>query len=193
MRLLKFLVTAVFILVAAVPSIVRAEMPEISAGEMYFDIFKGHYVLKGNVYVSANNHGFRAVVTADEALVSVVKQRCRAQGNVKLLQEDIVFSCDRAFLQWQTKTAEVVGSVAFENKDNIAITSDSAIFNWQEKIVDFYGTINLKAQDVQLAEGVTLDGEDYQHIQYNVVENIILAADKTFTAPEIIIPDENGV
>ena len=55
-------------------------------------------------------------VTADEALVSVIKQKCWAEGNVKLTQENITFSCDRAYLQWQTKTAEVTGSVKFENK-----------------------------------------------------------------------------
>ncbi len=167
-----------------------AEMPDISAGETYFDIFRGVYVLKGNVHVAANNHGFKAIVTADEAIVSVVKQKCWATGNVKLTQDDITFSCERAYLQWQTKTAEVTGKVAFENKKSVAITSDTAIFNWKEKIVDFYGKVNLKAdKKVKLADGVTLDGEEYQHIKYNVVEDKILALDKTFDAPEIVIPE----
>ncbi|MBR2774461.1 MAG: hypothetical protein IKD73_05655 [Selenomonadaceae bacterium] len=167
-----------------------AEMPDISAGETYFDIFRGVYVLKGNVHVAANNHGFKAIVTADEAIVSVVKQKCWATGNVKLTQDDITFSCERAYLQWQTKTAEVTGEVVFENKKSVAITSDTAIFNWKEKIVDFYGKVNLKAdKKVKLADGVTLDGEEYQHIKYNVVEDKILALDKTFDAPEIVIPE----
>lgn len=167
-----------------------AEMPEISAGETYFDIFKGVYVLKGNVYVSANNHGFKAVVTADEALVSVAKQKCWATGNVKLTQEDITFSCERAYMQWQTKTAEVTGKVKFENKKSVAINSDTAIFNWQEKVVDFYGKITLKTdKNVKFADGVKLDGKEYQHVKYNVVENTILALDKTFDAPDIVIPD----
>ena len=38
-----------------------AEMPEISANETYFDVFKGAYVLKGNVHVSVDNHGFKAI------------------------------------------------------------------------------------------------------------------------------------
>ncbi|MBQ7723202.1 MAG: hypothetical protein IJT57_02660, partial [Selenomonadaceae bacterium] len=122
-----------------------AEMPEISAGETYFDIFRGVYVLKGNVHVAANNHGFKATVTADEALVSVVKQKCWAEGHVKLTQDNIIFSCERAYLQWQTKTAEVTGNVSFEHKKSVAINSDTAVFNWQEKIVDFYGNVKLKA------------------------------------------------
>ena len=110
-----------------------AAMPEISAGEMYFDVFKGCYVLKGNVHVAADNHGFKAVITADEALVNVVKQKCWADGHVKLKQDNITFSCDRAYLQWQTKTAEVTGSVKFANKKSVTINSDTAVFNWRDK------------------------------------------------------------
>ena len=166
-----------------------AEMPEISAGETYFDIFRGVYVLKGNVHVAANNHGFKATVTADEALVSVVKQKCWAEGHVKLTQDNIIFSCERAYLQWQTKTAEVTGNVSFEHKKSVAINSDTAVFNWQEKIVDFYGNVKLKAdKKVKFADGAQLDGKEYQHIKYNVVEDKILELDKTFDAPEIVIP-----
>lgn len=167
-----------------------AAMPEISAGEMYFDVFKGCYVLKGNVHVAADNHGFKAVITADEALVSVVKQKCWAEGHVKLKQDNITFSCDRAYLQWQTKTAEVTGSVKFANKKSVTINSDTAVFNWRDKIVDFYGKVTLKAdKNVKLEDGVELDGKEYQHVRYNVVEEKILALDKTFDAPEIVIPD----
>ena len=170
-----------------------AEMPEISAGETYFDIFKGVYVLKGNVHVAVNNHGFKAVVTADEAQVSVVKQKCWAEGNVKLTRDNMTFICDRAYLQWQTKTAEVTGNVKFENKKSVAIDSDTAVFNWQEKVVDFYGKVKIKAdKKVKFADGVKLDGKEYQHIKYNVVEDKILELDKTFDAPEINIPDVDG-
>lgn len=190
MRLLKiFIMTALIVMMFGAQNTAFAVMPEISAGEMYFDVFKGCYVLKGNVNVGVNNHGFKATVTADEAQVSVIKQKCWAAGNVKLTQENIIFSCDRAYMQWQNKTAEVTGSVKFANKKSIAITSDTAVFNWQDKIVDFYGKITLKAgKKVSLADGVKLDGKEYQHIQYNVEEDKILALDKTFDAPEVNIP-----
>lgn len=188
MRALKIFGLALLMIIAA-QGRTFAEMPEISAGETYFDIFKGVYVLKGNVYVSANNHGFKAVVTADEALVSVAKQKCWADGNVKLTQENIIFSCDRAYMQWATKTAEVTGKVKFENKKSVAISSDTAVFNWQEKIVDFYGKVTVKAEKkLKFAEGVELDGKEYRHVKYNVVENEILELDKTFDAPEVVIP-----
>ena len=167
-----------------------AEAPDISAGETYFDIFKGVYVLKDNVQVTVNNHGFKAKITADEAQVSVVNQKCWTQGNVKLVQEDITFSCDRAYLEWATRTAEVTGNVNFESKKSVAITSDTAIFNWKEKIVDFYGKVTVKAdKKVKFADDIKLDGEEYQHVKYNVVENKILELDKTFDAPEVNIPE----
>ena len=189
MKTVKFFaLTVLMILVAQGKAF--AEMPEISAGEMYFDMFKGCYVLKGNVHVSANNHGFKATITADEAFVSVIKQKCWADGHVKLMQENITFSCERAYLQWQNKTAQVIGAVNFANKKSVSITSDTAIFNWQDKIVDFYGKVTIKAgKDVKLADGLKLSGKEYQHIQYNVVEDKILALDKKFTAPEIDIPE----
>ena len=167
-----------------------AEMPEISAGETYFDIMKGVYVLKGNVHVALNNHGFKANIRADEAKVSVMKQKCWAEGNVKLDQENIIFSCDNAYLQWETKTAEVTGNVKFENKKSVEISSDTAIFNWRDKIVDFYGKVALKAnKKLKLENGIELDGKEYQHVKYNVVENKILELDKTFDAPEVVIPE----
>ena len=166
-----------------------AAMPEVSANETYFDLFKGAYVLKGNVHVAVDNHGFRATVTANEAIVSVAKQKCWADGNVKLTQENIVFGCEHVYIEGATHTAKVTGKVKFENKKSVTITSDTAVFNWDSKIVDFYGKINLKAdKKVNLANGVVIDGKEYQHIQYNVVEDTILALDKTFNAPKIIIP-----
>ena len=152
-----------------------AEMPEISAGETYFDIFRGAYVLKGDVHVAVNNHGFQATVTADEAIVNVSKQKCWADGNVNFTHGDINFSCQHAYLEWQPRTAKVIGDVKFKNKNSVAIDSDTAIFNWQDKIVDFYGK-------------VTLDGKEYQHVRYNVVKDKILARDKTFKAPKVTIP-----
>ena len=189
MKALKIFAVAL-IMIFAMQGRTFAEAPDISAGETYFDIFKGVYVLKDNVQVTLNNHGFKAKITADEAQVSVVNQKCWTQGNVKLVQEDITFSCDRAYLEWATRTAEVTGNVNFEKKKGVAITSDTAVFNWKEKIVDFYGKVTVKAdKKLKFADDISLDGEEYQHVKYNVVDNKILELDKTFDAPEVNIPE----
>ena len=167
-----------------------AEMPEVSANETYFDVFKGVYVLNGNVHVAVNNHGFQADVKADEAQVSVVNQKCWATGHVKLEHGNIIFGCDRAYIQGQNKTVYVKGKVKFENKNSVAINSDTAIFNWDNKIVDFYGKVTIKTdRNLKFASGVKLNGKEYQHVRYNIEENKILALDKTFRAPEIVIPE----
>ena len=189
MKAVKIFAVAL-IMIFAMQGRTFAEAPDISAGETYFDIFKGVYVLKDNVQVTLNNHGFKAKITADEAQVSVVNQKCWTQGNVKLVQEDITFSCDRAYLEWATRTAEVTGNVNFEKKKGVAITSDTAVFNWKEKIVDFYGKVTVKAdKKLKFADDISLDGEEYQHVKYNVVDNKILELDKTFDAPEVNIPE----
>lgn len=189
MKAVKIFAVAL-IMIFAMQGRTFAEAPDISAGETYFDIFKGVYVLKDNVQVTLNNHGFKAKITADEAQVSVVNQKCWTQGNVKLVQEDITFSCDRAYLEWATRTAEVTGNVNFEKKKGVAITSDTAVFNWKEKIVDFYGKVTVKVdKKLKFADDISLDGDEYQHVKYNVVDNKILELDKTFDAPEVNIPE----
>ena len=190
MRVLKIFALTVLVLVCA-QGTTFAAMPDISAGEQYFDVFNNVYVLRKNVRVAMDNHGFKGKISADEARVSMSKQCCWADGKVKLEQNDITFGCDRAYIVWATKTASVTGKVKFESKSAVEINADSAVFNWDTKIVDFYGKIKLKAdKNVKLADGVKIDGKNYQHIQYNVVEKKILALDKTFDAPEIVIPTE---
>lgn len=188
MRFFKFCCLTLLIMIAA-QGTTSAERPEVSADEMGFDLFKGGYVLKGNVRVAMDNHGFRAKITADEAFVSLTKQRCWADGKVKLEQEGITLGCNRAYIEWATQTAKAKGSVKFTKKSSVAISSDTAVFNWYHKIVDFYGAITLKAEkNLKFAEGVKLDGKTYKHVRYSVAENKILALDKTYNAPEVRIP-----
>lgn len=190
MRLLKIFALTLLVLFVA-QGTTFAAMPDISAKEIYYDFFKGVQVLRGNVRVAMDNHGFKAELSADEARVNMLKKCCWADGKVKLAQEDITFGCDHAYIVWDEKTASVTGKVKFENKNSVTISSDTAVFNWDTKIVDFYGKVKLKAdKNVKLADGVKIDGKDYRHIQYNVVEKKILALDKKFNVPEIVIPAE---
>ncbi len=188
MRLIKFLPLIFMLLI--IPARTFAAMPDITAGEMYFDIFKGYYVLKDNVHVVMNNHGVTATITANEAKVNVASQKCWANGKVTFTHDNETFSCDNAFLQWKTKTAEVVGAVKFASKKNLSVTSETAVFNWGSKIVDFYGKVNVKAEkNLQFDENVKLERKIYEHVRYSVPENKILALDDNADAPEIKIPD----
>lgn len=189
MKILKIFLVLLALMI--VPCRSFADMPEITAGQTYFDVFKGHYVLKDNVRVVMNNHGLKATVTANEARVNVVAQKCWALGNVNFSHVDYNLKCENAYLQWQTKTADLVGGIDFKGKENVAVTSNTATFNWEEKIADFYGDVRVIAEKgLQFDEGLTLeDGVAYAHIRYNVTENRVLQLDKTFDIPAIEIPD----
>lgn len=189
MRILKFFLAVLVLML--IPATSFAEMPEITAGQTYFDILKGHYVLKDNVRVVMNNHGLKATVTANEARVNVVAQKCWALGSVVFDHKDYNLKCDNAYLQWETKTADIVGGIDFTGRDSVTVTSKTATFNWDTKEADFYGDVKIDAdKTVKFANGLKLKkNEVYAHIRYNVTENKILKLDKKFNIPKIEIPD----
>ena len=177
------------LLVIILPLKTFAAMPEISAEEKYVNLLKGHYILKGNVYVGLNNHGLKATVTADEARVNVLSQKCWTTGNVNFVHGNVLFKCEKAFLQWQTKTADVVGSVKFDSKGTVTISSDSATFNWSEKIADFFGRVTITpGSNLMLADNLTVENVTYAHVRYDVRQNKILQLDKTFLKSGVTIP-----
>lgn len=191
MRLIKIL--PLIFLLMLIPARSFADMPQIEAGNMYFDVFKGYYVLENNVHVVMNNHGVTATITANNAKVNVVSQKCWANGKVTFTYDKEFFSCDSAFLQWKTKTADIVGAVNFKSDKKLAVTADKAVFNWSDKIVDFYGDVKVTAEKkLKFASGLKLEQTNYDHVKYNVEENIILQLDKTFDVPAIDIPNPDG-
>ena len=190
MNALKIFITVLALMI--IPATSFADMPEISAGQTYFDVMKGYYVLKDNVKVKMKNHGVTATITADEARVNVMTQKCWALGKVNFNHEDYTVKCNDAFMRWDTKTAELVGKVDFEGKKSVKVKSATAVFNWDSKEADFYGDVEVTAtKDLQFADDLKLDGKvkKYAHVKYNVTENKILQLDKTFDIPKIEIPD----
>ena len=188
MRLIK--IFSVILLLVLLPIKSFAAAPEISYDKMNFNFLKGYYTLSGNVRVAMDNHGYKMILTADEAQVSLLQKKCTATGKVTLNHEDIAFSCDKAFAEWESNSANIVGKINFKSKDIITITADSAQYNWNERIADFYGNVK-----VTLGKNFTVDknlkpGKNiYAHVRYNVDENKILALDKNFDIPKITVPN----
>lgn len=154
-----------------------ADAPDISYGKMEFNFAKGYHKLTDNVRVTIDNHGFKMTLTANEAKVNMFMKKCTASGKVNLIYEDITFSCDQAYAEWDTNTANIVGKIDF-NSNNTKITSDTATFNWNDRIADFYGNVKVKA-----------DKNVYDHVRYDVTAKKILQSDKNFDIPKIVIPD----
>ncbi len=94
-------------------------------------------------------------------------------------------------MQWETKTADLVGGIDFKGRDSVTVTSDTATFNWETKEADFYGDVKINAEkDLEFAEGLKLQkNKRYAHVRYNVTENKILQLDEKFDVPQIEIPD----
>lgn len=193
MKLIKIFSAILILALLIIPARSFAAMPEIDAGQMYFDVFKGYYVLKDNVHVVMNNHGVTATITANEAKVNVVTQKCWANGKVTFTHDTASFSCDSAFLQWKNRTAEVVGAVKFDSPKNLSVTSKTAVFNWGNKDVDFYGGVKVRAErNLKFDKGIKLENKTYAHVRYNVQENKILQLDENFDTPEIKIPNPDN-
>ena len=185
-----FKILPVLIILFFLPIKVFADAPEISYGRSEFDFLKGYYILKDNVKISTNNRGVKLTVTANEAKVSLINKKCLATGKVTLTHNDIIFTCDQAFAEWESERADIVGKINFKSQDNITITSDTATFNWKEKIADFYGKVKIKTgKNFQAEKDLKPGKETYAHVRYNVVENKILQLDKKFTDPKITIPE----
>ena len=190
MKLLKIF-SLIMLLICLFPARSFADMPKIEAGQQYFDVLKGYFVLKDKVRVEINNHGHRAIITADEAKVNVPAKKCWAEGKVNLTHNNETFSCDSAYLQWETKTAEVVGNLKFNSKKVMSVTAEKAIFNWSDKIVDFYDNVQIKAEkNLKLEKGLKIKKKKiYSHVRYNVIENKILLLEEKSDMPDIEIPD----
>ena len=179
LRMMLFL-----LLILVVPTGAFAAMPDISAGNTYFELGSGCYVLEGNVRVAARGR----VMTAKEARVQITSQKVWAKGDVTLVQDGITFHCDSIFVQGKEKSVDILGNVNFVQEDVITITSDIAHFSWDTKLADFYG--NVRVQENGKEEQV------YDHIQYHVREQKLLATDThldSIPEPDMeVTPEEDG-
>lgn len=186
---MKLKILPIILILMLIPLKTFADAPEISYGQSSFNFAKGYYILKDNVVVSMNNHGFKGTIRADEAKVSLLKQKCLATGKVTLTHENISLSCDEAFATFDEKNVIVVGGVKFDSKENLKITADKATYNWNEKIADFYGKVKVKPdKNFKVDKNLKLT-DTFSHVRYNVETNEIIQLDKDFDSSKIVIPD----
>ena len=94
--------------------------------------------------------------------------------------QKLVFKCDNIFVKGKEKTVDILGSVNFEQEGIIKIKSNVAKYAWSEKVADFYGNVKLTAQQVNAAEGLKVSNGTYEHVQYDVKTQTILAIDKKY-------------
>lgn len=186
---MKLKILSLILIFMLIPIKTFADAPEISYGQSTFNFLKGYYILKDDVTFTMNNRGFKGSIRADEAIVSLITQKCLATGKVTLTQENMILTCNKAFASFNEKNVVIEGNVNFESKENLKITSDKATYNWDERIADFYGKVKVKTEkNFEVDENLKPSGT-YAHVRYNVETNKILQLDKNFDASKIVIPD----
>lgn len=176
---LKIFLSAIIFLLLLVPGKSFAEMPDVTAGKIDFDILQGKYFLEKNVHVKVNNHGFAATVTADRAEVSLTDKTCLAEGNVTFTHENFSLACKKAFADWNDKKIDAEGAVKFIDKNIVTVNSEKATFSVDEKIIDFTGKVEIKTEkNFKPSQTFTPDKKKkYSHIRYNIET-------KEFSQPE---------
>ncbi len=125
--------TMIFLLPAATAF---AERPEITCEKQNFDFLTGRYLLDGNVCVRTNDR----VITAEHAQVSLITQEVWAQGNVTLVQDDILFRGEDLHVEGKDHIATLSEKIVFERGD-LTIKADLVVFNWDTKIAECSGKV----------------------------------------------------
>ena len=162
-----------------VPAVTHAvEIPDVTAGKKHFDFSSGCWVLTDNVYVHWNKR--ELTIRADYAKAQMGSQKVWARGNITLEWQKLVFKCDNIFVKGKEKLVDILGSVDFEQEGVVKITSNVAQYSWSNKIADFYGNVKFTAQQVNVAEVLKLSNGTYEHVQYDVKSQTILALDKKY-------------
>ena len=169
--------TLIFILTAKS----YAAMPDISAGESTFDIFKGCYIFKNNVRISDRG----MTITAQRATAQMTTQKVWADGGVTFEQEGLKFKCDKIFVNARESMVEVIGNLNLIQDGAVRISGDVGKFSWSDKCADFYGKVKLTAnKNIKVDSNLNINAKKlngtYAHIRYNVIEKKIIALDKTF-------------
>ena len=184
-----------FVMLLILTSQSLAAMPDITAGETEFNLFKGCYIFKNNVIVSERG----MTVKAQRAVAQMTSQKVWATGGVTFEQEGLKFKCDKIFVKASESNVEVIGNLNFVQDGTVKITGDVGTFSWNDKCADFYGKVKLtvdKSSKVDIdsslkSKSKKLNGT-YQHIRYNIVEKKIIALDKEYSPipkPDFSEPD----
>ena len=142
-------------LLVAFSAVASAAMPDISAEKTKFDPLTMTYELTGHVRVATSDR----VITADHAKGTMTTMEVWADGNIKLMQDDIVFTGDKLYVDGNNHNANITGGTRYE-RSNLVIKSDNASFNWETRLADFTGNVKR-----------TMDGEteNFSHLTYNVM------------------------
>lgn len=105
-----------------------------------FDVLKGVYELKGNVYVNLPIRKKKLVVKADRASVHIYDLEVHCSGNINLVYNDLNFKCDSVDVFHEGRIAYVTGNLQFDD-GKTKITADKGSYCWKTKLASFEGNV----------------------------------------------------
>lgn len=134
------ILTLVFSLLL-IPCICFAD-PIITSDVRTFDVIKGIYDLRGNVFVQFPVGNNTMTIKGDTTKVHLYQMEVHGQGNITLSFEDIDFNCDKVDVYHKQHTAFLSGGTHLKVQ-NLDITSDKASYCWKTKLATFTGNVKV--------------------------------------------------
>ena len=125
-----------------------------------FDVLKGVYELKGNVYVNLPLRKKNIIVKGDKASVHIYDLEVHCEGNINLVYGDLKFNCDSVDVYHDGSTAYITGNLQFDD-GKTKITANKGNYCWKTKIATF-------------EENVIVNGEyKGDKVTYHIINKII--------------------
>lgn len=141
----RVLASLVFLL-ALLPAVCSAGvMPIIRSDVRTFDIAKGVYNLKGNVFVQWPIKDSEMTITADSTEVCIYDMEVHGQGNIVLAFGPMQFYCDKVDVYHSQRTAFVEGDLRFKD-GKLDIRADSGSYCWKTKLASFKGHVKVNGK-----------------------------------------------
>lgn len=141
---MRKIIFSIILTIIMLPSICFAE-PIIKSDSRTFDIIKGVYDLRGNVFVQFPVRGSNMTITGDITKVYMYQQEVHGSGNITLSFDNMKFSCDNVDVYSNQRIAYLEGNMNF-NSNDLNITSDSGSYNWKTKIAIFNGNVKVNGE-----------------------------------------------
>ena len=126
------------------PCICFAE-PIIKSDVRTFDIMKGLYDLKGNVFVQFPVEKSTMTIKSDAAQVYMYKMEIYGQNNITLSFDDISFACDKVAVYPTKSIAHLTGHMHLKAPD-LDIKSDKGSYDWKSKLATFIGNVKVNGK-----------------------------------------------
>ena len=111
------------------------------------------YMLISTQYLMGQKSSFIEILNADLTSFDHVKigqDATKLIGNVKLIHDEVVMSCDSAYYYQATSSVEAFSNVKIQQGDTLTLTSDLAFYDGINKLARVRNNVSLVNKDITL-------------------------------------------